>query len=67
MKMSLEIKNGKLTVYRDCPTCAKFLETSTLHTNIRQKEDRFGNWYHTSKWGRSLHKYVVKKNERETL
>ena len=57
---------GKLSVYRVCPICDAMLSSdSNLRDDnkLRQKQRKDGSWYHTSKWGRTLHKWTSKKQE----
>ena len=54
-----------LAHYRDCPICLEFYESHPSLTidskKLEQKQKKDGTWYHTSRWGRSIHKMAIKE------
>ena len=59
---------GKLSVFRSCPECLRFLAPdSNLRQDrfLKQKQKKDGSWYHTAQAGRALHKIATRKEDNE--
>lgn len=62
--MKYVIKNGKLSLFRDCPTCQKYYQSHpslVSDVRLRTKKRADGSWYHTSRYGRAIHKLALRE------